>query len=167
LLNFVPKEFVLVAGLLAAPGVMGLAQNPTAPEIPKRDPRLIRLQQYLAARDSPIQHLAADFLAASDENKLDWRLLPSLSMVETGGGKGTKNNNIFGWNCGRTSFRSYKESIHVVAAKLSQSRPYKGKDTSGILTIYNSNPGYGVRVQAVMQTIGSPDLPAPALAALN
>jgi hypothetical protein len=166
MLSFVPKEFVMVAGLLAAPAVMGLAQNPTAPVIPKRDPRLIRLQQYLAARNNPIQHLAADFLAASDENKLDWRLLPSLSMVETGGGKGTRNNNIFGWNCGRTSFRSYQESIHVVAANLSQSRLYKGKDTTGILKTYNSNPRYGVRVQAVMRTIGSPE-PAPALAALN
>ena len=166
MLNFVPKEFVMVAGLLAVPAAMGLAQDPTA-AIPKNDPRLLRLQQYFADRKCPIGHLAADFLAASDVNKLDWRLLPSLSIVETGGGKGTRNNNIFGWNCGRTGFRSVKEGIHVVAAKLSQSPWYRGKDTTGILKAYNSNPRYGERVKAVMQTIGSADLQAASLAALN
>ncbi|PYT06231.1 MAG: hypothetical protein DMF60_09795 [Acidobacteria bacterium] len=165
LLNFVPKEFVLVAGLLAVPATVGLAQDPAA--IPKNDPRLLRLQQYFADRKSPIGRLAADFLIAADSNKLDWRLLPSLSIIETGGGKGVRNNNIFGWNCGRTSFRSIKESIHVVAAKLSQSPWYRGKDTTGILKAYNSNPRYPERVKAVMQTIGSADLSAVSLAALN
>ena len=167
MLNFVPKEFLLVAGLLAVPTAAGLAQNPDISRISRNDPRLIRLQEYFAERKCPLHRLAADFLAAADENNLDWRLLPSLSMVETGGGKGTRNNNLFGWNCGRTSFRSGKESIHVVAAKLSQSRLYKGKDTDGILRTYNSNPRYAERIKAVMQTIGSPDLTAVALAALN
>jgi len=166
MLSFVPKEFVMVAGLLAVPAAVALAQDPAA-VIPKNDPRLVRLQQYFGERKCPIGHFAADFLAASDANKLDWRLLPSLSMVETGGGKGTRNNNIFGWNCGRTSFRSVKEGIHVVAAKLSQSPWYRGKDTTGILKAYNSNPRYGERVKAVMQTIGSPNLSTASLAALN
>ncbi len=167
MLNFVPKEFLLVAGLLAVPTAPGLAQNPDLRTIPRSDPRLLRLQQYFAERKCPLHHLAADFLAAADENKLDWRLLPSLSMVETGGGRGTRNNNIFGWNCGRTSFQSVKESIQVVAAKLSQSGLYRGKDTDGILRTYNTNPRYGARVKAVMKTIGSADLTAVALAALN
>jgi hypothetical protein len=167
MLNFVPKEFLLAAGLLAVPTVAALAQNPDVPRIPKTDPRLLRLQAYFAEHKCPVHHLAADFLAAADENRLDWRLLPSLSMVETGGGRGTRNNNIFGWNCGRTSFRSVKESIRVVGAKLSQSPLYKGKDTNGILRVYNASPRYGSRVKAIMQTIGSPDLTTVALAALN
>ena len=167
MLNFVPKEFLLVAGLLAVPTAACLAQNPVVSRIPRSDPRLLRLQAYFTERKCPLHYLAADFLAAADENRLDWRLLPSLSMVETGGGRGTRNNNIFGWNCGRTSFRSIRESIPIVAAKLSQSRLYKGKDTDGILRTYNANPRYGERVKAVMRTIGSPDLTAVALATLN
>ena len=164
MLNFVPKEFVLVAGLLAAP-VAGLAQSPDIS--PGKDPRQIRLEKYFSERRCPLRELAADFVAVADANNLDWRLLPSLSMVETGGGRGTRNNNLFGWNCGRTRFQSTKESIHVVAAKLSQSKAYKGKDTDGILKTYNSNPRYGARVKAVMETIGSGVLGTTALAAVN
>jgi|SRR5579862_7905032 len=164
MLNFVPKEFVLVAGLLAAP-VACMAQSPAA--APVKDPRQIRLEKYFSEHHCALRELAAEFVAVADENNLDWRLLPSLSMVETGGGRGTRNNNLFGWNCGRTRFDSPKASIHVVASKLSQSKAYKGKDTDGILKTYNSNPRYGARVKAVMETIGSGDLGTTALAAVN
>ena len=163
MLSFVPKEFVLVAGLLAVPAA-GMAQSAATPD---KDPRQTRLEKYFADHRCPLRELAAEFLSAADDNNLDWRLLPSLSMVETGGGRGTRNNNLFGWNCGRTSFHSPTESIRVVASKLSQSKAYKGKDTDGILKTYNSNPRYGVRVKAIMETIGSAYPTTAALAGMN
>ena len=48
--------------------------------------------------------MPSTFLEAADDYALDWRLLPSLSYVESTGGKAARNNNLFGWNSGRAQF---------------------------------------------------------------
>lgn len=165
MISFVPKEFVMFAGLLAVPATVGLAQQGRTTPATKNDPRLARLQQYLAEKGRPIRSLAADFLTAADRYGLDWRLLPSISIIESSGGKTSRNNNIFGWDSGHQSFPSVRASIHTIAEKLANSKLYRHKDVDHILSTYNSRPQYAVRVKAVMETLG-PD-PAQFIAALN
>lgn len=165
MLNFAPKEFVVFAGLLAVPTSSSPAQEPQTSPAPKNDPRLTRLQNFFAAKARPLRNLAADFLAAADRNGLDWRLLPSISIIESGGGKVCRNNNIFGWNSGRQSFSSIREAIHTIASRLANSRIYRHKDVDHILALYNPRPDYGEKVKSVMRRIGGPD-PSAAVAAL-
>lgn len=162
MLNIVPRRFVVLAGLLASSADLGLAQESK----PKRDPRLAVLENFFAARHCPIRDLAGDFLLAADKNGLDWRLLPSISFIESGGGKVHRNNNIFGWASGRKKFSSIREAIHTTAGKLAHSKLYRNKDTDQILVTYNPRPAWGERVKAVMRSIGADPPPAVA-AAMN
>jgi hypothetical protein len=117
------------------------------------DPRLRRLQEFFSARECPLQAAAADFLVAADRNDLDWRLLPSISMIESSGGKDYRKNNVFGWNSCREGFSSVQEGIHFVAARLANSKLYKDKDLDDKLSTYNPRPDYPRRVKAVMSEL--------------
>ena len=130
-------------------------QYKAAPVIDQKDPRLSRLQKFFGDRDCPLRESAQDFLIAADQNKLDWRLLPSISIIESSGGKDYRNNNVFGWASCNEKFPSVRAGIHYVAAQLGKSRRYKGKDTDGKLQTYNPLPDYSHRVQAVMRAMGS------------
>src|SRR6266542_4379779 len=78
----------------------------------RHDPRVIRLTHFFKKGDCPAADLSRTFLEEADAHELDWRLLPSLSMVESTGGKAARNNNLFGWNSGRAEFASLSEGIH-------------------------------------------------------
>lgn len=147
-----------------APATVDLGR---AAEPMKNDPRLPILENFFAARHCPVRALAQEFLLAADENGLDWRLLPSISFVESGGGKIARNNNIFGWGSGHHRFSSIRESIHTIAAKLAHSKLYRDKDTDRILSTYNTRRRWADRVRSVMRSIGSPDLSGATVAAAN
>lgn len=143
------KQMVVFAGLLAAPAL-------TAAD--HQDPRLKALQVFFKKYACPVSGFAAEFVDAADQNDLDWRLLPSISVIESGGGKATSNNNIFGWDSGRPGFPSIRAAIHTVASRLANSKLYKHKSLDGILNTYNPRPEYPYRVKSVMRVIGSADL---------
>lgn len=149
------KDFLLVAGLLASPVTASVQQYKAAPAIGERDPRLSRLQKFFGDRDCPLRASAQDFLIAADQNQLDWRLLPSISFIESSGGKDYINNNVLGWASCKEKFPSVRAGIHYVAAQLGKSRRYKGKDIDSKLQTYNPVPEYSQRVRAVMRAIGS------------
>src|SRR5579862_6343662 len=149
------KDVLLVAGLLAAPFTTSVQQYRAASPIDQRDPRLARLKKFFAERDCPLKDSAKDFLIAADQNALDWRLLPSISIIESSGGKDYRNNNVFGWNSAKEHFPSVRAGIHYVAAQLGKSNRYKGKDVNHKLQMYNPLPEYPGRVEAVMRAIGS------------
>jgi len=79
--------------------------------------------------------------------------LPSLAVIESGGGQRNRRNNIFGWANGASRFASAAEAIHHVAEALAEARPYKGKDLPGKMAAYNPAPGYHRLVAAVMRRI--------------
>ena len=148
------RKAVLVGGLLGLPAVLGVSH-----EIPKvtvdHDPRLRRLQEFFGKRDCPLREAAEDFLIAADRNDLDWRLLPSISIIESSGGKDYRNNNVFGWDSCRESFASVREGIHFVAGRLANSKLYKDKNLDNKLSTYNPLPDYPRLVKAVMHALGS------------
>jgi hypothetical protein len=149
------KDFLLVAGLLAAPITASTQQYKVSAAIDQKDPRLSQLQKFFGDRDCPLRDSARDFLIAADQNHLDWRLLPSISFIESSGGKTYANNNVLGWASCKEKFSSVRAGIHYVAAQLGRSSKYRGKSIDGKLWTYNPVPEYSRRVKAVMQTIGS------------
>lgn len=153
------RKTLLVAGLVGMPiMVSNKVLTPKAVYRPSQDdPRLRALQEFFADRDCPLSHSAADFIAAADQNQLDWRLLPSISMIESSGGKDCRNNNVFGWASGREEFTSVQAGIRFVAARLANSKLYKDKDLDAKLLVYNPQPEYALRVKAVMRKLGTAD----------
>ena len=147
------RKTLLVVGLMAAPVTVSL-QQPSITHSEPNDPRLHLIWQYFADRDCPLRDSAADFLIAADQNALDWRLLPSISMIESSGGKDYRNNNVFGWDSCRESFPSVQAGIHFVASKLAKSKRYKDKNLDDKLLTYNPQPDYPHRVKAVMRALG-------------
>lgn len=153
----VSKGLFVFAGLLAAPAIPKAQLSAPRTEA-QSDPRVARLHEFLAENDCPLNKFSEDLIAAADTQELDWRLLPSIAVVESGGGKRYKNNNVFGWNNCGDRFSSVRAGIHYVAERLGNSRIYRDKDTDEILRAYNpQHQDYPQRVKAVMNLIGSPD----------
>ena len=148
--------FVVVAGVVSLP-VCASHMQPAKPKLAeyRPDPRLAPLKAFFAQANCPAAELSGIFLEAADANDLDWRLLPSISFVESTGGKSARGNNLFGWDSGRAEFSSAAESIHSVAYSLGNSGLYRDKDVDGILQTYNPSPEYGRKVKGVMRRIAA------------
>ena len=145
---------MMAAGFIAIPATLSIAEQPVhANECREDDPRLDRLRRFFHAMNSPLEKLASVFLNEADAHDLDWRLLPGLSFVESTGGLAAQGNNVFGWNNGKSRFRSISEGIHVVATSLAESPMYKNKGLIQKLQTYNSNPKYVSTVQFAMRQI--------------
>jgi hypothetical protein len=157
----VSKHLLMAASLLATPAVMQFEGPANALPVRKpaehpeknQDPRIARLREFFCALRCPVKELAEDFVQAADDNHLDWRLLPSISVIESGGGKAFKNNNLFGWDNGEAPFITIRSGIHEVAFQLGKSDRYRNQDVSGKLHFYNPNPEYAGKVVGVMQMI--------------
>lgn len=149
--TFVRKSFI-AAGLI---GYAATAHpvNLDAYVEPRPDDRLPKLRRFLVLRASPISHLAEDFLAVADRHGLDWRLLPSIAIVESSGGKYYQNDNIFGWDNGVRRFTSIQRSIDIIGSQLARMSYYKGKDLNGFLRTYNPVGDYPGRVKKVMRAL--------------
>jgi len=154
------RRLIIWAGMAAATGMPICAQGVPHSERWK-DPRLARLVEFFDSLGSPVRDLAPEFLAAADRHGLDWRLLPSICVVESGGGKNYSKNNIFGWGSATRGFATIRGSIDWVAERLAQSKLYRGKDLDGILATYNPRPGYRARVKSVMRLVAPDQSPAP------
>jgi hypothetical protein len=146
------KKIVVFAGLLATPVGFSFDRK-IASTTSQKDPRFVRLKKFFESYDCPLSQFAADFVIAADENQLDWRLLPSISMQESSGGKRYKNRNVFGWRSCNERFASVPAGIRAVACQLGTSKLYRHKQTDEILKIYNPRPEYARRVKIWMQTL--------------
>lgn len=151
---------LLMIGLTALPVTMKLESVAAATPVPMKppeparpDPRSVRLKRFLSRLHCPVTYLADDFVHAADDNHLDWRLLPSISVVESGGGKAYKNNNIFGWKNGEQFFPTLRAGLNQVAFKLGKSPLYRNQDVKGKLRLYNPDESYADTVLSVMNRI--------------
>lgn len=155
------KQLMLAFGLLALPVMRfdkATAAKPAQPIAPaiqpiSPDPRIARLRKFLSRLHCPVAYLADDFVSAADTNQLDWRLLPSISVIESGGGKAYRNNNVFGWNNGATLFPTVRAGLQEVAYKLGRSPLYRNRDSAAKLHLYNPDDTYADSVLRVMNRI--------------
>lgn len=111
--------------------------EPAAETAEQPDGRASRLAEYFRIHKSPLDKFAAHFIEAADRYRLDWRLLPSLAMLESGGGRVYRRNNVFGWGSGRARFVSIEACIEHVAKVLSGGIAYRDKDLRAKLRTYN------------------------------
>jgi len=145
---------IFVVGMVSLPVSMSLSQaRSTPPSDYRHDPRLASLRKFFNKAECPAAHYAEAFLEAADAYELDWRLLPSLSFVESTGGKSARNNNIFGWDSGRAHFRNPIAGIHEVGYRLANSLLYKDKELDSLLATYNPNIEYAEKVKSIMRRI--------------
>jgi hypothetical protein len=168
-------RLALVVGFCALPVTMHLrkvsasavAKPAMVVRLPfsKPDPRPARVAKFLSTLHCPVANLSEDFVHAADDNGLDWRLLPSIAVIESGGGKAYRNNNIFGWANGETEFPTLRSGINEVAFKLGKSPLYRGKSVLAKLHLYNPDENYARSVLAVMRRISPVEdlVPAPRL----
>jgi len=153
--NLLISGLAVFAGIVSLPARVSPNQTQKAPASAgyQQDPRLKRLEKFFQRAGCPAQKYSDTFLEAADAYDLDWRLLPSISFIESTGGKAARNNNLFGWDSGRAEFASPAAGIHTVGYRLSHSRLYRHKDLDGILATYNPDAEYAEKVKAVMRRI--------------
>jgi hypothetical protein len=144
---------MFMVGLVTLPVSLSPRQTPAPAPDYRNDPRLETLRNFFRDANCPAAEYAAAFLEAADYNALDWRLLPSLSYVESTGGKSARHNNLFGWDSGRAHFPTPVAGIHTVGYFLSHSDLYKHKALDKLLATYNPNIEYGRKVKSVMRRI--------------
>jgi hypothetical protein len=147
---------LVVLGVVSAP--VPLSPRTAPPALKQEygsDPRLAPLRQFFTRTDCPAARYAIDFLMVADEFALDWRLLPSLSFVESTGGKASHYNNMFGWDSGRAHFPSPSAGIRSVGSYLAQSALYRSKSLDEILATYNPGRDYAEKVKSVMRRIST------------
>ena len=144
-------QLSLAISLSVAPS---LCQQAPGPGVKAPDWRLTRLKQYFRTHRSPLEKVSGQFAAAADRYSLDWRLLPSLAVIESAGGKRYRRNNIFGWKSGRARFKSLDHAIDYVASRLSESPLYRGKPVSELLQKYNpARPIYARKILQIMDSL--------------
>jgi hypothetical protein len=147
---------VVFAGIVSTPISKPLDASHAAPAPDYRtDPRFQAIHNFFEKFECPVVAYSREFLQAADDYKLDWRLLPSISYVETTCGRSAPHNNLFGWDSGRAHFATPTESIFVVAYRLSYSRLYRDKSLNAILATYNPLTEYAPKVRSVMRRIGA------------
>ncbi len=95
------------------------------------DYRVENLRIFLEKYNSPLSEYAEDFVVYADENGLDYRLVPSISGVESTFGKNIPANsyNAYGWANGNYSFTSWEDSISHVSKTIKYSYIDKGAPT--------------------------------------
>lgn len=151
---------VFLAGLLSplSPGNVG--HQPTEDLAKLRctfnmdDPRPERLRKFFRNYDSPAEDLAEEFVESADKYHLDYRLLPAIAIVESGGGKTSSNHNLFGWGNGKLRFKSREHGIETVARTMATWEPYRNKTLDQALKVYNYEIGtYGELVKSLMRAV--------------
>ena len=159
------KQLLVMAGVASALPIVWPGRAKASPEPPARvvavntarptgpDPRAVRLRRFLSKLHCPVAVMSEDFVQAADDNQLDWRLLPSIAVIESSGGKAYKNNNIFGWRKGDEVFPTIRAGLNHVAYKLGRSPLYRSRNSLAKLRLYNPNEEYPGNVMAVMNRI--------------
>ena len=160
---------LFVMGVASLPVGISTGQTPSTPPVHDygSDPRQVTLRKFFRRWECPAERYSTTFIEAADAYQLDWRLLPSISFVESTGGKSAPNNNLFGWDSGRAQFASPADGIHTVGYRLSHSDLYRFKNLDGVLLTYNPNPDYVQLVKSVMRRIHPTPKMALAVAVQN
>lgn len=159
------KQLLMVAGVASALPIVWTGKAKAKLEAPQHmasvntaqpmgpDPRTARLRRFLSKLHCPVAVMSEDFVRAADDNQLDWRLLPSIAVIESSGGKAYRNNNIFGWRNGDQYFPTIRAGLNHVAYKLGRSPLYRSRSSLAKLRLYNPNEAYPGNVMAVMNRI--------------
>ena len=103
------------------------------------------IDAYFAERNMPLLGYGFKMAEEAYKNDLDWRLLPSIAVQESGGGKHAIyrcKNNPFGWASCDVKFDNIEKAIEIVALNLAggnskTEKYYKNKNNKEKLYYYN------------------------------
>lgn len=86
----------------------------------KSDYREEILRNYLEGYNSPLSDYSGVFISFADKYRLDWRLIPAITGVESTFGKRIPigSYNAYGWANGSYFFESWNESIEIISKTL-------------------------------------------------
>ncbi len=103
-------------------------------EIEVSDGRAKIVEDFFSERQSPLSAYSKNFIEVADKYSLNWRLLPSIAMQESNGGKKViaESFNPFGYGIyGKlvTRFNSWDEAIERVGRALREDYLNKGLKT--------------------------------------
>ena len=117
-------------------------QNIQSANVTQADGRVDRIENFLQQYGSPLAPFAPDIVAAADENGLDYRLLVSIGMQESGLCKTIPVNSYNCWGFGIygktvTHFDNYKDAIYTISAALAKNYKDRGMVTPNqMMSVY-------------------------------
>lgn len=124
------------------------------------DQRVLTLKKYLESHNSPLSGHAEKFVEEADRYSLDWKLVASISGVESTFGKYLPYNsyNAWGWGIYGNNvyyFKSYDEAIQTISKSLRQDymNKWEAKDIYGIGRIYAADTNWARKVTFFMGKI--------------
>jgi hypothetical protein len=131
--------------------------------MPPPDPRVAELDSFFQKHKCPYKSTDV-YLQAADKYKIDFRLLPALSVIEESCGLHNPSNNLFGYyqtiktKTGGLSiirpFKTIDAGVDFVASEIANNHYYKNKTLKQQLSAYNSvNPSYYSEVLKLMLEI--------------
>lgn len=93
---------------------------------PQKDIRIITLQKFFSKYHSPLENETEFIVQASDSWGLDYKIIPAISMQESGGCKNIPKDSFNCWGLAiygknSLSFDSYTEAVMQVAKTIKQS----------------------------------------------
>lgn len=101
-------------------------------------------------RNAPLADYSEKFVEVANKYNLDYRLLPAIATVESGGGKSNfRSYNAWGW--GNKGFTSFEEGIEVVGRGLKTGYIDKGRDTVEEIAPVYCPPNYKNWARSVNQ----------------
>lgn len=135
----------------APPSHSSAVASTSSKRLATRDHRQLALQKFFRDCGCPAAKWTGVFIREADRNELDWRLVASIAMIESTGGKRYKNRNILGWRSALRRFPSETAGIAYVSSRLHNSPLYKGKSLAQVVRTYNSERrDYSILITKVM-----------------
>lgn len=114
-----------------------------------------KVKTYLKSRRSPLANYANELVKAADTYGIDYRLVASISIIESSGGKHNfRPYNAWGW--GKSGFSNWKEGIWAVSKGLGKYYS-RGLNTPKKIAPVYCPPNavkWGNNVQYIMNQIG-------------
>lgn len=160
LFSFVLSLLIAPASYAAQLASDSSAHIATSEASTRVDNRVTILKKYLEEKSSPLAPYALRFVTEADKNNIDWRLLVSISGVESTFAQQLPQNsyNAWGWGIyGNNTFKfsSYDEAITTISLALRDTYMNKwgAKDIYEIGRLYAASPTWADRVTYFMENI--------------
>jgi beta-N-acetylglucosaminidase len=159
--------FPLLVPVNAQAQIFNASENTQVVEIEAKpiDKRALVLKNYLAKHNSPLENSAQDFIDAADKYQIDWKLVVSISGVESTFGKRIPGGhdplyttyNGWGWGVygdNALGFKSWRDAIFTISKGLKENYVDKGyKEPLAMNKKYAASQTWGVRVVYFMNEI--------------
>lgn len=124
------------------------------------DRRVNILRAYLASKNSPLANSADLFVQRADKYNIDWRLLASISGVESTFGQQIPNNSFNAWGWGiygdnRIYFSSWDNGIQTISEGIREQYmdQWGAQNVYQLGKLYAASPTWAQRVDYFMNDI--------------